>query len=176
MNGKCAAGTARFLERIAGLLGYSLEELGERSLEAEKPIWRRKRRITPRTRFSAVPRKGREVIEPGGVADDVGQEAMPGPSDGTGCHLAVLSQPCRSGQRLQSDNARLLYAILLPPEPCAIDAPVPRSAGRPGSSPGQRALHGDALCPAPDSCRSAPTEQTFTHAPQGQRFLSGSTL
>jgi predicted CoA-substrate-specific enzyme activase len=38
MNDKCAAGTGRFLERIAELLGYSLEELGERSLEAEKPI------------------------------------------------------------------------------------------------------------------------------------------
>jgi hypothetical protein len=113
-------------------------------------------RITPRNRFFAVSRNGRKVIEPGGVAGDVGQEAMPGPSDGAGCHLAVLSQPCRSGQRLQSDNARLLYAILLSPEPCrhrsraATDAPVPRSAGRPGSSPGQRALQGDALRPAPD--------------------------
>nr|WP_294554574.1 acyl-CoA dehydratase activase [uncultured Rhodopila sp.] len=38
MNDKCAAGTGRFLERIAELLGYTLEELGERSLESDKKI------------------------------------------------------------------------------------------------------------------------------------------
>ncbi|MFA5263120.1 MAG: acyl-CoA dehydratase activase [Opitutaceae bacterium] len=32
MNEKCAAGTGRFLEKIAELLGYKLEELGEKSL------------------------------------------------------------------------------------------------------------------------------------------------
>ncbi len=38
MNDKCAAGTGRFLERIAELLGYTLEELGESSLESDKKI------------------------------------------------------------------------------------------------------------------------------------------
>ena len=38
MNDKCAAGTGRFLERIAELLGYKLEELGEKSLQSEKKI------------------------------------------------------------------------------------------------------------------------------------------
>ncbi len=34
MNDKCAAGTGRFLERAAGLLGLTLAEMGKRSLEA----------------------------------------------------------------------------------------------------------------------------------------------
>ena len=38
MNDKCAAGTGRFLEKIAELLDYRLEELGERALEAKKKI------------------------------------------------------------------------------------------------------------------------------------------
>lgn len=38
LNDKCAAGTGRFLERIAELLGYRLEELGEKSLQAKKKI------------------------------------------------------------------------------------------------------------------------------------------
>jgi predicted CoA-substrate-specific enzyme activase len=38
MNDKCAAGTGRFLERIAELLGYKLEELGEKSLQSTKKI------------------------------------------------------------------------------------------------------------------------------------------
>jgi predicted CoA-substrate-specific enzyme activase len=38
MNDKCAAGTGRFLEKIAELLDYRLEELGERALEATKKI------------------------------------------------------------------------------------------------------------------------------------------
>ncbi|GAA0284108.1 acyl-CoA dehydratase activase [Rhodovulum strictum] len=35
MNDKCAAGTGRFLEKIAELLDYRLDELGDRALEAE---------------------------------------------------------------------------------------------------------------------------------------------
>jgi predicted CoA-substrate-specific enzyme activase len=38
MNDKCAAGTGRFLEKIAELLDYSLDELGPRSLESTKTI------------------------------------------------------------------------------------------------------------------------------------------
>ena len=38
MNDKCAAGTGRFLEKIAELLGFTLEELGPRSLEADRKI------------------------------------------------------------------------------------------------------------------------------------------
>lgn len=38
MNDKCAAGTGRFLELIARVLGLSLDELGELSLEAETEI------------------------------------------------------------------------------------------------------------------------------------------
>jgi predicted CoA-substrate-specific enzyme activase len=38
MNDKCAAGTGRFLEKIAELLDYQLEELGDRALEATKKI------------------------------------------------------------------------------------------------------------------------------------------
>jgi predicted CoA-substrate-specific enzyme activase len=38
LNDKCAAGTGRFLERIAELLGYRLDELGEKSLLAQKKI------------------------------------------------------------------------------------------------------------------------------------------
>jgi predicted CoA-substrate-specific enzyme activase len=38
MNDKCAAGTGRFLEKIADLLGYRLEELGDRAMESQKPI------------------------------------------------------------------------------------------------------------------------------------------
>jgi predicted CoA-substrate-specific enzyme activase len=37
MNDKCAAGTGRFLEKIAQLLGVELEELGECSLRSEDP-------------------------------------------------------------------------------------------------------------------------------------------
>jgi len=37
MNDKCAAGTGRFLEIIAEALGVALDQLGERSLAAEKP-------------------------------------------------------------------------------------------------------------------------------------------
>jgi predicted CoA-substrate-specific enzyme activase len=38
MNDKCAAGTGRFLENIAELLDYRLEELGDRALESKKKI------------------------------------------------------------------------------------------------------------------------------------------
>ncbi|WP_310604100.1 acyl-CoA dehydratase activase [Anaerosporobacter sp.] len=38
MNDKCAAGTGRFLEKTAEMLGYSLEELGARALESNKKI------------------------------------------------------------------------------------------------------------------------------------------
>lgn len=38
MNDKCAAGTGRFLEKTADMLGYSLDELGEASLHASKRI------------------------------------------------------------------------------------------------------------------------------------------
>jgi predicted CoA-substrate-specific enzyme activase len=38
MNDKCAAGTGRFLEKISELLGYRLEELGDRALESTKKI------------------------------------------------------------------------------------------------------------------------------------------
>jgi predicted CoA-substrate-specific enzyme activase len=38
MNDKCAAGTGRFLEKIAELLDYSLDELGEKALQATKPV------------------------------------------------------------------------------------------------------------------------------------------
>ncbi len=36
MNDKCAAGTGRFLERAAEILGYDLLQIGEESLKAEK--------------------------------------------------------------------------------------------------------------------------------------------
>ncbi|MDP4146049.1 MAG: acyl-CoA dehydratase activase [Bacillota bacterium] len=38
MNDKCAAGTGRFLEKTAEMLGYSLEELGDRVLESKKKL------------------------------------------------------------------------------------------------------------------------------------------
>ncbi|MEW6267585.1 MAG: acyl-CoA dehydratase activase [Thermodesulfobacteriota bacterium] len=38
MNDKCAAGTGRFLENMAKVLGLSLEELGPLAFEAEKPV------------------------------------------------------------------------------------------------------------------------------------------
>ncbi|CAH2598749.1 putative ATPase, activator of (R)-hydroxyglutaryl-CoA dehdratase [Rhodovastum atsumiense] len=38
MNDKCAAGTGRFLEKIAELLGYQLEELGDRALESTNRV------------------------------------------------------------------------------------------------------------------------------------------
>ncbi len=38
MNDKCAAGTGRFLEKVAELLGYRLEELGEKALLASKKL------------------------------------------------------------------------------------------------------------------------------------------
>lgn len=38
MNDKCAAGTGRFLEKTAEMLGYTLEELGDRALESKKKI------------------------------------------------------------------------------------------------------------------------------------------
>ena len=37
MNDKCAAGTGRFLEKVAHLLGITVEELGQEALRAEKP-------------------------------------------------------------------------------------------------------------------------------------------
>lgn len=38
MNDKCAAGTGRFLEKVAGLLDYRLDELGTESLKSTKEI------------------------------------------------------------------------------------------------------------------------------------------
>lgn len=38
MNDKCAAGTGRFLEKIAELLDFKLEELGDRALESTKKV------------------------------------------------------------------------------------------------------------------------------------------
>jgi (R)-2-hydroxyacyl-CoA dehydratese activating ATPase len=38
MNDKCAAGTGRFLEKTAEMLGYQLEELGKRALESKKKL------------------------------------------------------------------------------------------------------------------------------------------
>ncbi len=38
MNDKCAAGTGRFLEKIAELLGFTLEELGPKALQAGRRI------------------------------------------------------------------------------------------------------------------------------------------
>lgn len=37
MNDKCAAGTGRFLEKVAGLLDLTTEELGQEALKATKP-------------------------------------------------------------------------------------------------------------------------------------------
>jgi len=37
MNDKCAAGTGRFLEKAANLLGLTVEELGQAALNADKP-------------------------------------------------------------------------------------------------------------------------------------------
>lgn len=37
MNDKCAAGTGRFLEKIAAVLGYDITEIGEASLRSENP-------------------------------------------------------------------------------------------------------------------------------------------
>jgi len=37
MNDKCAAGTGRFLEKVAGILDFSIDELGQASLLAEHP-------------------------------------------------------------------------------------------------------------------------------------------
>lgn len=38
MNDKCAAGTGRFLERIANVLGLDIEEMGPLSLKAKNPV------------------------------------------------------------------------------------------------------------------------------------------
>jgi predicted CoA-substrate-specific enzyme activase len=38
MNDRCAAGTGRFLEVMAGALGYRLEELGAEALRADRPV------------------------------------------------------------------------------------------------------------------------------------------
>jgi (R)-2-hydroxyacyl-CoA dehydratese activating ATPase len=38
MNDKCAAGSGRFLEKTAEMLGYQLEELGTRSMESTKEL------------------------------------------------------------------------------------------------------------------------------------------
>lgn len=38
MNDKCAAGTGRFLEKVAQLLDVQIDELGELALESENPI------------------------------------------------------------------------------------------------------------------------------------------
>lgn len=38
MNDKCAAGTGRFLEKVAQLLDLSLEELGEYAVKADAPV------------------------------------------------------------------------------------------------------------------------------------------
>jgi len=38
MNDKCAAGTGRFLEKVAQLLGLSLDELGDCALQAKEPV------------------------------------------------------------------------------------------------------------------------------------------
>ncbi|MGN0484489.1 MAG: 2-hydroxyacyl-CoA dehydratase [Lachnospiraceae bacterium] len=38
MNDKCAAGTGRFLEKVASILGYTVEEVGKKSLESTKAI------------------------------------------------------------------------------------------------------------------------------------------
>jgi predicted CoA-substrate-specific enzyme activase len=38
MNDKCAAGSGRFLEKTAEMLGYQLEELGARSMESTKEL------------------------------------------------------------------------------------------------------------------------------------------
>lgn len=39
MNDKCAAGTGRFLEKIAGVLGYDVTRIGEVSLESNNPAF-----------------------------------------------------------------------------------------------------------------------------------------
>lgn len=38
MNDKCAAGTGRFLEMMAGTLGYSLAEFGAAAAESDRPV------------------------------------------------------------------------------------------------------------------------------------------
>lgn len=38
MNDKCAAGTGRFLEKVAAILGYQTEEIGNVALQAEKKL------------------------------------------------------------------------------------------------------------------------------------------
>lgn len=38
MNDRCAAGTGRFLEKVAQLLEYDLEEIGEAALTSENPV------------------------------------------------------------------------------------------------------------------------------------------
>lgn len=38
MNDKCAAGTGRFLEKVAGLLDYSLEQLGNEAVKSTKEL------------------------------------------------------------------------------------------------------------------------------------------
>lgn len=38
MNDKCAAGTGRFLEKVANLLGREVEDIGEESLKADKEL------------------------------------------------------------------------------------------------------------------------------------------
>ena len=38
MNDKCAAGTGRFLEKVASILGYTVDELGRKSLESTNKL------------------------------------------------------------------------------------------------------------------------------------------
>jgi len=38
MNDKCAAGTGRFLERVAGILDFDIDELGDASTKAKNPV------------------------------------------------------------------------------------------------------------------------------------------
>lgn len=38
MNDKCAAGTGRFLEKVAGLLNYTIDEIGEEAVKSRKEL------------------------------------------------------------------------------------------------------------------------------------------
>ncbi len=38
MNDKCAAGTGRFLEKVASILGYTVDEIGKKSLESKQSL------------------------------------------------------------------------------------------------------------------------------------------
>lgn len=38
MNDKCAAGTGRFLEKVASILGYSVDDIGKKSLESKNAL------------------------------------------------------------------------------------------------------------------------------------------